>query len=74
MKRKYLIDDVNYYFDTLKAAKLHISLWSLSDEKKYNGCCIYGYIGEKLVSTTDIIANDRGVRYGRTTRPPKWCC
>ena len=66
MKKRYVIaDGESGSFDTLRAAKFHLSFYS---DKEYNqivGCFIVGYKGnsDEIISLTEIKANRK---FGKT--------
>ena len=68
MKRKYIIaDGESGYFDTLRAAKMHLSFYSDKEYKQFIGSFIVGYKknGDEIISLTEIKANRK---FGKTKK------
>ena len=66
MKKRYIIaDGESGYFDTLRDAKFHLSLYNDKEYNEFVGCFIVGYkenSGE-IISITEIKENRK---FGRT--------
>ena len=66
MKRKYIIaDGESGSFDTLRAAKLHLSFYSDKEYNEFVGCFIVGYKknSDEIISLTEIKENRK---FGKT--------
>ena len=68
MKRKYIIaDGESGFFDTLRAAKMHLNFYSDKEYKQFIGCFIVGYKknNDEIISLTEIKANRK---FGKTKK------
>lgn len=64
MKKRYVIaDGESGYFDTLKDAKFHLSLYSDKEYNEFVGYFIVGSKGDEIISITEIKANRK---FGKT--------
>lgn len=64
MKRRYVIaDGESGFFDTLKDAKFHLSLYSDKEYNEFVGSFIVGNKGDEIISITEIKANRK---FGKT--------
>ena len=63
MKRCYIIEGDNNYFDTLREAKYHIEIaYTKEEQKKYlHDTYIIGMQGDKEISQTKITVTDNVV-------------